>query len=148
MTEEDVLDQALKFLQRRDYLSNELKSRLESKGYPEDLVDKVLQLLLDRHIIDDQKTIQQTIERASGRRPIGRNKLVNELVGRGLPEEIAENISFNRTEQEEVDVMVNLLHKKGRERADRTRYGRFLLARGFELEQVEIALDRFFGSPE
>ena len=42
------------------------------------------------------------------------------------------------------DAMAGLLEKKGRERAERGRYGRYLLGRGFDLDQVEVALDRFF----
>lgn len=141
---DDVLKIALQLLKQRAYLIQELRNRLESKGCPKDSVDSVLQFLVSRRFLDDEKTIEQTITRASGKRAIGRKKLQSDLVARGLPEEEAQRVADGKSDEDELFAMAGLLEKKGRERAERGRYGRYLLGRGFDLDQVEVALDRFF----
>lgn len=147
-TYEAVLRRALNLLKSRNYLEAELKLRLESEDCPKEVVDSVLQFLIERRFLDDQRTIEQTVDRASGRRAIGRNKLQNELIARGLPAEEAKQAVRIRTDTEEQSIIAELLEKKGRIGADRARYGRFLLSRGFESEAVDAALNQFFGDED
>lgn len=138
---EEVLGTAYTFLKNRSYASAELQRKLLSKGYAESDVEEVVSYLTERKFLDDKHTTQSLIERKSGKRAVGRERLSAELVKRGIPEEI---VSEQVANLHEGDRALDALIGKFSRDESRERASRFLWQRGFDEEAIEFALARFF----
>ena len=82
---DDAVKLALRKLRARDRFETEIRADLA--GYPEDIVERVVRFLIERKLLDDTRTTQNLIERNTGRRSIGVERLTAELKRRGAPEE-------------------------------------------------------------
>jgi regulatory protein len=64
-SEEDrVKKQAFLSLAKRSFFREELKEKLTQKGFSKEAIDKVLDLCVKQGFLDDQKLIQQLVEKA------------------------------------------------------------------------------------
>lgn len=142
-----ALDLALRKLRTADRFESEVRGYLTDAGYGEDTVDQVVAHLKGRKILDDTRTINSLIERRSGRRSVGEEKLRAELLARGAPEE-AVSEALGASSDGEAERMHEALSGKFRPTDSRAKGARFLLSRGFSEEEVEGALDRYFGASE
>jgi SOS response regulatory protein OraA/RecX len=145
-----ALRQALGKLASGDRFAKEIEDLLLQKGTSPATTAEVVSYLKERRFVDDRKATINAVERRSGRRAIGRDKLRAELLRRGAPEDMIEEAFSNLPQDSmEADALGLLQAKYGRPDAGnsgaRTRAGRFLAAKGFELESIEHALDCFFG---
>lgn len=132
---------ALEFLRVRERFEAEIRAHLASKGVDVG-VDETLAHLRQRKLVDDRRLIQNLIERNSGKRTVGIEKLRAELTRRGAPEAEVDSQIANLGEQNEcIDA---LLDKKLRPGDNRAKAGRFLFSRGFSEEAIEDALNRRF----
>lgn len=77
---------------------------------------------------------------------MGKEKIRAELVKRGAPEETIESHLAAILDDEEAEGIDELLTSKYRPTDSREKAGRFLYGRGYVEEQIEPALDRFFGT--
>ena len=77
-----ALDVALKKIKTKDGFEAEV--RLFLAEFPTTVSDRAISFLKDRRIIDDTKTTSSLIERYSGKRAIGLEKLRAELQERRL----------------------------------------------------------------
>ena len=141
-----ALTLALKKLKSSDKLESELLAALNCAGFSTETSTSVLSFLKDRKFVNDRRTIENHIERRSGRRSYGKEKIRVELLRRGAPEELVEECLQSSTIQDEVDSALEALHGRFAGSVDRAKAGRFLMGRGFDEELVEQALDRFFES--
>ena len=146
MSEEDfyreALALALRKLKTRDRFESEI--RLFLVEFPTESVERVIRFLKERRIIDDTKTTFSLVERYSGRRSIGLEKLRAELVERGAPEETID-VALGNSAVGEGDKMLEALSAKfSPGDGARAKAARFLFSRGFPEEEIESALDRFF----
>ena len=134
----------MKRLAKRDRLSWELRRELLEKGFSEPEIEDVLSFLGKHRLLDDEKTVQNLVERHSGKRSIGKGRIRADLIRRGMPEELAEAACSGSSGEDEADAMRQALASKKWPQGDRARAARFLISRGFEEESIESALDRFF----
>jgi len=146
MSEEDLyreaLALALRKLKTKDRFESEI--RLFLVEFPTESVERVIRFLKERRIIDDTKTTLSLIERYTGRRSVGSEKLRAELLERGASEEII-NLALVGTSTGEQDKMLEALSAKfSPEEKARAKAARFLFSRGFPEEEIESVLDRFF----
>src|SRR5471030_73987 len=79
-----ALELALRKLKQKDRYEAEVRGFLGE--FDSNTVECVIRFLKDRRIIDDSKTTQNLIERQSGTRAVGLEKLRAELLERGAPE--------------------------------------------------------------
>lgn len=142
----EALGYAMKRLAQRDRLSSELSGELGAKGYGEAEVAEVLEFLTSRRLLDDEKTIQSLIERRTGRRAAGKEKIRAELQKLGVPEEKIEQNLSAVGDDDELERMRQALNSRSWPDGARPRAARFLMSRGFSEELLETALDRFFGA--
>ena len=146
----EALKAALAKLRMGDRFQREIQDSLLNAGVSARTTQDVVSYLIERRFVDDRRTIINEIERRSGRRAIGREKMRAELLKRGAPEELLEEALAALPEGEEPDSAVALLRAKygagPHDRSARLRAGRFLASRGFELDAIGLALERFFGS--
>jgi SOS response regulatory protein OraA/RecX len=143
MTERDrALQSALKLLRTRDRFTREIVDRLRTEGFQQEDVEYVVEHLCKKGILNDDNTTQKHIERNSGKRAVGTEKLRAELERLGAPEETIEaNLAGIATDEPER--ALEALRAKYKEGSDRAKAGRFLFSRGFQEEAIETALDRF-----
>lgn len=140
-----VLLDAYGFLKQRDRLSAELLGLLERKGHRAADVESVVQFLIERKLINDDKTTQHLIENKSGKRSVGIEKLRAELEKLGAPADIVER-SLMAVSEREPDRALEALRAKYKAGTDRAKAGRFLYSRGFDEDSIETALDAFCGT--
>jgi len=110
-------------------------------------VEGVVGYLSDRKLIDDEKTALDRIERHSGKRAAGAQRLREELRNLGASEEVIQ-AGLVAIESSDPERALDALRAKFKSGADRGRAGRFLVSRGFSEDAIEAALDVFCGSSE
>ena len=137
----EALELALKKIGSKDRFESEVQAFLSD--FPNDTSERVIAFLKDRRIINDTRTIQTLLERYSGKRSIGIEKLRAELLERGAPEETVEAVLVQFAEGES-QRMLDALSAKFKPSDSRAKAGRFLFSRGFSEDEIESALDRFF----
>jgi regulatory protein len=138
----------LERLRRSDALTEELKASLERTGFEPGTVQRVLAHLSHRQLLNDQKTIDNLVEARTGKRAAGMEKLRSELRRKGAPEELVEQRLASVSAEAEREAMLALLRSRFESSDSRARAARFLAGRGFAEDQVEGALDEFFGTPD
>jgi len=133
---------ALKKIRLQDRYEAEVRGFLNE--FDPEAVECVIRFLKDRRIIDDSKTTQNLIDRNSGKRSVGLERLRAELLERGAPEETIDAILGSEPDGES-QRMLEALSAKFSPDVSRAKAARFLYSRGFPEESIESVLDRFFG---
>jgi len=139
-----ALEIALKKLRSQARFESEIRQFLEE--FPEEITERVIQFLRERRIVDDSKTTQSLIERYSGRRTVGTERIRAELSKRGAPEEMIETALAGLPASEGNSMLLVLEAKFGTTLPPRAKAARFLYSRGFPEDEIESALDQFFQS--
>ena len=83
-----VLDAALRFLEARPRSVAEVRRRLASAGYREDLVTGAVGRLVELRMLDDESFARQWVESRDRARPRGERALQAELHQKGIDAEI------------------------------------------------------------
>lgn len=141
----EALALAMKRLAQRDRLTAELTGELSERGYSQSEREQVLEFLIRRRLVDDEKTIRNIIERRSGRRAAGRERLRSDLQKLGASEQAIEASLGAISDEDELEAMSQVLASRRWPEGARPKAARFLHSRGFSEELLETALDRFFG---
>jgi SOS response regulatory protein OraA/RecX len=139
-----ALGLALKKLRSQARFESEIRKFLAE--FPEDVTERVIRFLQERRILDDSKTTQSLIDRYSGRRSVGIERIRAELTQRGAPEEMIEAALASIQADEGEGMLQALQAKFGTTVPARAKAARFLYARGFPEDEIESALDQFFQS--
>jgi len=84
-----ALAEALRQLGVRPLTLAEIRKRLSSRGYSRDEIDGAIERLVAEGFLDDAGLARHYIAVRAERRGHGRNRLVRELEGRGVPGEVA-----------------------------------------------------------
>ena len=145
--------QAYRLLAYRNRTSNELRDRLQQRGYTVAIIDEVLRQLASDGYLDDHKLALDWARYRLQAKPLGRQRLASELRRRGVPSESVKEVL--REVYQEFDE-VKLAERAARKRLgtgesprsprDRQRYIRHLLSLGFDTETVASALAAIFPS--
>jgi SOS response regulatory protein OraA/RecX len=138
----------LERLRRSDAFIEGLRASLEATGFEPGTVQRVLAHLSDRRLLNDQKTIDNLVEARTGKRAAGIEKLRSELKRKGAPEELVEQRLASVSPEAEREAMLALLRSRFESKDSRAKGARFLAGRGFVGDQIEGALDEFFGTPD
>src|SRR5437870_4990907 len=131
----DEYDAALAVALRRLHASEKFEVELRSAlgKFDAEIVDRVIEFLKDRGFVDDERTAKNQSERRTGKRAVGRGRLVDELTGRGATVETVERNLPSDCGDESDRIMEALAAKYG-PNDSRARAARFLFARGFSEE--------------
>lgn len=139
-----ALEAALKALHTSDRFESEIRSLLDRKGFEAKDIQAVVEHLIRRKLIDDTRTTLNLIERKTGRRAVGIEKLRAELLSRGAPEEIVTECLAALPREDQRQAMLDALSSKYKPTDSRAKGARFLIGRGFGEDEIENALDDFF----
>ena len=136
-----VTDAALRLLGRRAYSRRELADRLSAKGYEQRETDEALARLVSWGYLDDRAVARHALEECQMRRPRGRDLLVQELLARGIPDAIVQEVLSGYTRNAEESSAKAALVRLGLTRPlgakDRGRAWRALARLGFAEPTIE-----------
>lgn len=91
-----VLDAALRFLEARQRSVAEVRRRLTTAGYREDLVTGAIERLVDLGVLDDTAFASQWIESRDRARPRGERAMRRELALKGIDRTIVDEMMAAR----------------------------------------------------
>ena len=143
-----ALKRSLERLRRSDAFEAEIRRNLERNGFPSDIVEKVAEYLRGHRLINDTKTRDSLVETRTGKRAAGIEKLRSDLKRRGAPEELVEERLARISATTHSEGMRSVLSARCKPTEPRAKGARLLLSRGFSEEEIETALDEFFGPEE
>ena len=141
-------DSALRIIERSYKTEKQIYDKLIQKDYDKASIDKVLDLLKEYKLLDDEKYAKTYIKEKIKEQ--GKTKIKYALISRGISEGIIqENLSLIGNEEEEQSAM-NLGEKKyniliKREDDPKKIYkklGDYLITRGYNFQTVKIVLNK------
>ncbi len=134
----------LKSLDKTEY---QLRTKLLQEEYPPEIAEAAVEYVKSYHYVDDLRYARNYIEnRASSK---SRMQLKADLLGRGIPSDIAENALEDLNEEDQEETIRGLARKKGFDpetasEEERQALIRFLMRKGFSYGQVKNALTDIF----
>lgn len=131
----------LRLLSRRVYSRYEISNKLNSKGYPENIISNLILWLENKNYINDELFASMWAQFRLQNKPIGRYKLNQELRVKGIKMEVIQKV-IDKTYKEidETTLARNLIEKKIESskikniKIDPKKIYNFLLRRGFSGE--------------
>ncbi|HHX50548.1 MAG TPA: regulatory protein RecX [Clostridia bacterium] len=139
----DALNDALRILGRRMYTKKELVTKLQSKGYNEEIVGEIVGYCEERRYVFDEDYAAFWIEHRCRFKPVGRYYLRGELLQKGVEKEIVEQklaeLFPEEREMELLKVLIQRRHGSSRYRERPRSLLGFLERRGFSFELVQRA---------
>lgn len=148
VTEKELaLQKCLKLLSHNTKTCKEIKNYLEDKGFEKGVEEYVLQKLKEYKYIDDL-TFAKNYVKFKGRAE-GKTKIIFELKKRGVAENII-NKSLENYEEEEGILVVLQKYIKNKEKTPQNRQKafKFLLSRGYSIDNTKKAINNFFREEE
>lgn len=94
-------DAALTLLSHRARTRTELRRRLRSKGFEPDRIERCLDRLEDRGLLDDAEVAAAFVRDRLRLKPRGRTRLRSELRGKGVAREVADEVVDRVLDEEE-----------------------------------------------
>jgi regulatory protein len=125
-----------------------VRRNLEKHATPPDIIEVVIERLVNRGYVDDDRFAQIWIENRSTFRPRSKRALAVELRQRGLDQETIQKALENLDENDEEALAYQAAQKQLRKLSgiDRNEYKRklsgFLARRGFGYEVIRTIVDR------
>lgn len=121
---------------------NEIRQRLKKKGYPDDIIDKLVDYLREHRYVDDYDFVLSFI-RDRTRKGFGWRRIEYELLTKfGINNELLEDVlPVIKKEIDFTDNIRKLVKKKLRLGKDRRSILRYLLQRGFSYEETSDVIN-------
>jgi regulatory protein len=138
----------LKMLARRELSESQVRDRLGRRGYPEDAIDDAVARLKSERAIDDHRVAEATARTEVALKRRGRRRVSRHLENLGIDRAIAHRaldaVFSTVDERSLLEVTLAKRLRGGRpiaDEAERRRLYRFLIAQGFEVDEVIRALE-------
>lgn len=125
-----VLSAAARFLEARSRSVAEVRRRLTSSGYREDLVERAIARLVELRMLDDEAFARSWVESRDRARPRGQQALARELALKGIDRETAAAVLAERRDGRESD-------EPDAASADEEAAARLLAKRGASLARID-----------
>src|SRR5215204_1953961 len=93
-----VMDAAAVFLSVRPRSVTETRKRLHHLGYPDELVETVIDRLIEMEYLDDAAFARAWVESRDRARPRGETALRRELSLKGVPRDVVDEVMVERIE--------------------------------------------------
>jgi len=151
MTLDKAKHYAFKLLAYRPRSTQEVKDYLENKKFNQDVIEQVITYLLRLSYLDDEQFCNLWIKNRIKLKPMGRERLYNELLQKGVDPSIIEHaLSRNVSEEIELSLVRDLIMKKlMRTNANiidrqKERLKSFLYRRGFSPAIIDRVISEIF----
>jgi regulatory protein len=142
--EDVVFNRALHILSLREHSTEELRRKLNKRGFPGEIIGSVLSKLTRTGLLDDARFSSAFVREKVNYKQMGRKGLFSELRKRGVGEDIAGGAIAAVMEEEGVDerdLALKLLERRGK--SQRKKNEGLLRRRGFDDNIIrEILTDR------
>lgn len=145
-----IKQKAYRLLARRMHAGFELRQKLTQKEYPRNLIDRVIDELLDKKILNDYEFANQFADENIKNKLWGEKKLIAELYKKGINKQIISDVVFdkfpkgsnsNNADQLAVKKLKQLAYKN----LDRIKLMQkivtFLLGKGYDFETAKQAAE-------
>lgn len=113
---------------------------IEKPGYTQSVADRVLQRLIDRGHLDDDKFSDWWVNNRSLSKGASRRKLQSELRTKGVDSRIIEQ-SLQTTERSDWDELLKVIAKKQHRYGDEQKFKQYLARQGFSFDDINQALN-------
>lgn len=150
MLENEILyprakDRALYILERSDKTKKQIVDKLNESYYPECIIDKVINFLMNYGYIDDVRFAENYVKMK--RTSKSRRKIEGELIQKGISIEIIKNSFDDSMDDYEFDVLMKLLNKSKykmmiSDKNNRQKVFASMLRRGFSYEQITRCIEK------
>ena len=110
--------QALRYLSMREHNRSELRQKLLTKGYSEDLVETVLDSLASNGDLSELRYVQSFVRSSNKRHPEGKSMLLARLCAKGTERNVAKEVLEEMYDSDYTAALVtsaynNIVHKRG-----------------------------------
>lgn len=145
-------DYAFKLLSYRPRSIKEIQDRLKRKDYSSKIIFEVIKTLKRLKFLNDKEFAKMWVESRIKTRPMGRYRLYQELIQKGIDRDLIEKTLSNYQEEEEIELAKELAQKKLKRSyrnldqvtAQRRLYG-FLQRRGFSCDTIQEVMKELRG---
>ena len=104
-----AMERAVKLLSMRDHSEGELREKLYQAGYPDVVIDQVIDKLEIMNLVDDENFAESWVERRAPRH--GRTRLEQELTRTGVARDTARRAGSTLTDEDQLQDAVRLVGK-------------------------------------
>ena len=147
---------SIRFLSYRPRSQWEIENKLKNKKYNTNIINKTIDWLKDKKLIDDKVFSQMWIKDRVHKKPMGRLRLQKELYNKGIDREIIENIINDFFEQEidELELAYQMIQKKKNSltlkniQLEPKKIVSLLKTRGFSYHIVQRIYSEFFSGKD
>lgn len=145
--EQAARERCLRLLSLRARSESELRGRMRTAGFAEDVIDTVLRGLADAGLVDDREFARSWVASRRAAGGAGRRKLRWELRRKGVSEELIkrevdEGVSDEMETEAALELAGRRLRGQPQEAKTLGRLRRLLLGRGFGADTVEVVMRR------
>lgn len=140
-------DYAFKLLSYRPRSIKEIQDRLKKRDYSSRIISEVIKSLKRLKFLNDKEFARMWVESRIKTRPMGRYRLYQELIQKGIDRDLIEKTLSNYREEEEIELAKELAQRKLKRSyqnldevtTKRRLYG-FLQRRGFSYDTIQEVL--------
>ena len=104
-----AMERAVKLLSMRDHSEGELREKLYQAGYPDAVIDQVIDKLEIMNLVDDENFAESWVESRAHRH--GRKRLEQELTRKGVARDTARRAVSTLTDEDQLQDAVRLVGK-------------------------------------
>lgn len=139
---------SLHFISYRPRTSFEIRKNLLGKGYPETIIDHVIDLLEQNHLVGDREFARDWIANRKELHPRSRSVLAMELRRKGIPDEIIQASLEGNTDDEELAYLEARKYQHRIENLERVTFLKKMIShlsgRGFNYSTIRPVVDRIW----
>lgn len=142
------LSKAINYISYKPRTKKEVERKLKQDNFDDYVIENVINKLKEYNYIDDKKYIESFINNKLSSKPIGKYRIKQELIDKGIDRVIIEE-KISEYEIDDLHNIIMLIKKKIKDKnqINEIKYKRrlinFLLRRGFDLSSINKGIDLF-----
>ena len=151
-TKEDAYQKALRFLSYRPRTEYEVRSRLRKYEFSDLVIESIIETLLEKEYLDDQKFAEDWVENRTALHPRGKRLLQIELRKKHVDEEKIQTVLETIVDEEKLVRSTAQKYCSRLNGLDKVSYKKrlygFLARRGFSYEDIKPIVDELWEEKE
>lgn len=124
---------------RRAGMAKRKKNGEQSNPIPGDILDRVLDRLIEKKYVDDERFTKFWVENRNLKKGVSRRRLNAELSAKGIDKAIIEEV-FDESERSDDDELRKVIDKKAARYDDEQKLIAYLARQGFAYDDIKSAL--------
>lgn len=138
----DCVTQAERYLSLREHNTNELKQKLRTKKYPEEIISKTIEYLMDQNELSEERYIREFVRSNNNRHPENSIIVLQRLNEKGADRELSKSIVNEIYTDEYISQMLEKAYEKQvRKNSDNLiKLRQSLIKAGFPISMINCIL--------